>query len=103
MAVLGAFFPRYRPLISNAQRCFWDKLRLRPCQMEFDKKVKARLVSKLIKKDRPKLANFVNRYFELIMTIIGIIMIILIVYSLYLFIDWILLGNKPCNDGLCEV
>lgn len=103
MAVLGIFFPRYKPLVKEAWGCFWSKLRLRPCQMEFDKKVKAKIVSKLVKMDQPKLANLANRYFDWVLILFGVLMMVLIVWSTYLFIDWILLGNKPCNDGVCEV
>ncbi|OGI15270.1 hypothetical protein A3K63_05015 [Candidatus Micrarchaeota archaeon RBG_16_49_10] len=103
MAVLGLFFPKFRPLIRESWKCFWDKLRLRPCQMSFDKKMKARIVSKLAKGGKPGLAEFVNRYFNAFLTVLGIVLIVLMVYSTWLFIDWILLGNKPCNNGTCPV
>ena len=103
VSVIAMFFPRYKPFIKESWRCFWDKLRMRPCEMEFDKKVKTKMVSKLIKRDKPKLANFVNKYFDLSLIVLGIFMIVVMVYLTYLSVDWILLGNKPCNNGTCEI
>jgi hypothetical protein len=103
MSLLGLFFPKYRPLIHESWRCFWYKLRLRPCEMEFDKKVKATIVSKLIKRDREKLANFVNKYFDLALTIFGLLIMALMIYSTWLFIKWVIIGNSPCSDGTCSL
>lgn len=103
IALLGIFFPKYRPLIREAWDCFWKKLTLRPCEVSFDKKAKSKITAYLMRKNRLTLARLNNRYFETVTTILGILLIILMIFLTILFIKWIVIGNSPCASGTCPV
>lgn len=102
--LLSLFFPRYRPFVKDAWHCFWRKLTLRPCEQSFDQKIKSKLMAYFASKNNGTMARFVNRHYETTMTVIGVVMIVLIVISSFLFIKWILLNRSPCaenTNGTC--
>lgn len=99
MGILGIFFPKYRPYIKEAWQCFWRKLQFKPCDSPFDQKVKAKITGYFIKKNYMRLAKFNQKYFEVMMTLFGIVFFIVSIYLTYLFIVWIILGQSPCVNG----
>ena len=62
--VLGIFSAKYRHYFRESLKCIKKTVMLRPCEMELEKKIRARTVSKLI--NYPKIAGFVYRHFRII-------------------------------------
>ena len=102
-AIVGIFFPKYRPLIKEAWECFWKKLTLRPCEQSFDQKMRGKILAWCVKNNHPKMGKFINKHYNTILSIIGVIFIIINIILLYLFIKWIILGLNPCKNknGIC--
>lgn len=103
--IIGLFFPKYRPFVKEAWKCFVNKLMMRKCEASFDTKVKASLVAYFMKRGNMKMAKFVNKYFNIIVTIFGIIIVVVSIYLTYLFVKWIILGQSPCTaeEATCKI
>jgi hypothetical protein len=81
-AILGIFSAKYRRWAREAFDCVGRRLTLRPCQTGFNDKVKAKVVSKLLKR-HAGLARFAHRHFEAISWLFTIMMFSSMIYSGY--------------------
>lgn len=98
--ILAIFVPSKRHYVKDAWHCFTRKLLMRPCDVEFDKQMKARFSAWLAAKGHPRAGAFVFKHFETMMTVLFAILFIVSIYATYLFWEWIVVGNKPCApDG----
>lgn len=80
LVILGIFSARFRPLAKEAFGCVFRRLTLRPCEMEFGKKMKIKTVGFLT----PRWAlgaKLVNRYAEVFAWIFVILSLASLVYS----------------------
>jgi protein-disulfide isomerase len=101
-AVLGIFSASHRKLASEAFDCVFRRITLRPCDTGFDTKVKAKVLGKLITRS-PKVAQFVNKRFELLSWVFMIVFTAStawVAYGVYNYWAW---GNcnGPYQDGFC--
>ena len=76
--VLGVFSVKYRKLAKESFECTFRLMTLRPCQSDFDQKLKVSILAGLIR--FPKFAKFVNKNFKPI----SVIMVILFFITLFL-------------------
>lgn len=98
LAVLSIFSSKYRPYFKESLNCVFRKATLRKCNTSFDKKVKIKITSKLMKFNKP-LGSFVLKHFHLISTIFTIIFFLSLFISLFFFLQgvyfYVVFGN--CN------
>lgn len=78
--ILGIFSASHRKLAKEAFNCVFRRLTLRKCETSFDKRMRAKVAGKLMKRS-PKLSKFVFKYFEAISWILTIVLIVSIVLS----------------------
>ncbi len=64
-SVIGIFSAKYRTYAKEAFRCVSRMITFRPCDAQFDQKMKAKITARLMKRSE-KLGRFVYRRFELI-------------------------------------
>lgn len=81
-AFLGIFSAKYRGYAKESFSCVFRRITLRPCETNFDQKVKMKIVSKMFTKS-PRLARFTMKHFELLSWILTILTIISLAYSIY--------------------
>src|SRR3989338_4150934 len=101
-SIMGIFSAKYRQLAKEAFRCVFLKITFRPCDVGLDKKIKAGIVVPLSKKS-PDIANFLNKYFELLSFIFTIIMIVSFILAIQGIYNWVTYGNceGPLSGGAC--
>lgn len=80
-AVLGIFSARYRKLTKEAAACAFKKLTFRPCDTGLDTRIKATTTAKLMR--WPKAAKFAHKHFDVITTILFVLMLITFIWSGY--------------------
>lgn len=104
-AIISIFFPKYRSFVKEAWQCFVNKLLMKKCEASFDTRIKASLVAYFIQRGKIKTAKFVNKYFNVLITLAGVALIAISILLFYLFIEWIILGHSPCieNGTVCKV
>jgi hypothetical protein len=89
-AIMGIFSAKYRTYAKEAGRCVFRMVTLRPCDTEFDQRVKSKITAKLMTKS-PKAAGFIYKRFNLISWIFVVIFFVSIaftansVYNLYVY------------------
>lgn len=64
-SILGIFSLTHRQLAKSAFSCVFKSIALKPCDIDFDSKIKGQVVGKLINRS-PVLARNINRYWKLI-------------------------------------
>jgi hypothetical protein len=97
LGVLALFSARYRPMAKEAFGCVLRKATLRPCESDFEERIKSRIVAKLLVHSPPA-AKFVNRNAEALawlMILITLVSTAFFVQGLYNYIQF---GN--CNGPL---
>ena len=99
-SVLGIFSASHRRFAKEAFQCVSRRMTLRPCQMDFDRKIKVKIVSKLSGKS-VKLASFTNKHFETISWVLTISMFASLAYSAYSIYNLIVFGTCDPISGVC--
>jgi protein-disulfide isomerase len=92
--ILGIFSASKRQIAKEAWDCVTKRLTLRKCTTGLDKRLKAQLTGKLMKKHK-KTAKFIHKYFEVFSWIFLLLMVWSIIqtgFSVYYFVEY---GN--CN------
>jgi predicted DsbA family dithiol-disulfide isomerase len=87
-ALLGIFSVTYRKLAKEAWVCVTRRVTLRPCETDFQTKVKGLVVGKLIGKNE-KVASFVSRHFKGLAWVVVILSIASTVYLGYATYNWV--------------
>lgn len=88
--ILAVFSAKYRTYFRETVRCITRQITLRPCDTQFDEKMKSKISAKLIGIS-PKLAGLVYKRFSiiswifLILTIISIVLIAQTAYNLAVY------------------
>jgi len=98
--VLGIFSAKYRTYFFQSLECIRKTLQFKPCEMEFDKKMRAKATGRLAR--YPKLAGFVYRHFTLISWILIILMIISLVFTVEAIFNLVVYGTcNPLDPSQC--
>ncbi len=99
---LGIFSASYRRKAKLLFKCFTDTLRLKPCQMEYDKKIRAKLAVKASNKSM-KLGRFIYKYFRVISWVFVILFFASLIWVSIIIYNYVAYGN--CNGvdstGFC--
>ena len=98
-AFLSIFSAKYRPLAKETFNCFFDMVRLRPCKVQFDERVKTKMTTKLM--GSPKLARFFYRHFKLISWIFTILFFASLLYSGYALYNLVVFGSCDPSSDTC--
>lgn len=99
--ILGIFSATHRQLAREAFDCVFRRITLRPCNSDFNQRMKGKIVGKLLTKS-PKTAGFVNKNFELLSWIMVIIFFISMIYSGYAIYNLGVHGTcTPDNPEMC--
>ena len=90
--ILGLFSAKYRDYFHESFRCVFRMAMLKPCDTDFDQKMKAKITTKLMKVS-PALANFNYKHFGKI----SIVFVVMMFISFGLFLggiyNYVLYGN----------
>jgi len=96
LGILGIFSAKYRKLSKDAFRCVFRMVQFKPCDTQFDERVKSKLISKLMGKF-PKLAKFTYKNFKVISWIFTIAFFLSLFYTTYAVYNLIAFGS--CEPG----
>ena len=101
-AVLGLFSAKYRYYAKQAFECTFKKVTLRPCDLEFDRKIKQMITRKLIRVNKP-LAGFVFRNFNALSYAFTALFFVSLILTGYGVFNFIVYGNcnGPHSDEFC--
>ncbi len=106
-SVLSIWSANYRVLAKEAFRCVMRMVTFRPCDVQFETKIKAKVTSKLMV--IPALARFFYKNFKIISWVFTIAFFASLAYSAYSIYNLIVFGScspgEPCAitgiGGLC--
>jgi len=99
LGFLSIFSARYRGYAHEAFRCVFRMATLRKCDTEFDKKMRAAIVGKLMR--WPRFAGVVHRQFTIISWAFVIIFFVSIAYTGYSAYNLIVYQNCEGPGGSC--
>jgi len=94
LAAMSIFSARYRPWAKEAFDCVFRRITLRPCNTNFDQKVKSRIVGKMMKR-HPKCAKLIFRHFEAISWALTILLVVSLIFAGIGIYNYAKYGN--CN------
>jgi len=99
-AFMGIFSAKYRSYAKESSKCVFRMVTLRPCDSQFDEKMKSKITGKLIKRS-PKTAGLVYRNFKLLSWIFVIIFFVSFIYMAVGFYNLAVLGTCDPVSGEC--
>ena len=91
-AILGIFSASHRELAKEAFDCVFRRITLRKCETSFDKKMRMKISTGLLKKS-PALGGFVHKNFEILSWAMTIIMMVSLVYGVWGVYNYAAYGN----------
>jgi hypothetical protein len=94
-AFLSIFSAKYRPLAKDSFKCVFRMIQFKPCEVEFEQKVRSKITAKLMR--IPSLARFFYNYFKPISWIFTIAFFASLIYSAYGIYNLIRYGS--CQPG----
>lgn len=97
-AMLGIFSAKYRDYFREALNCVFRRATLRKCDTGFDRKMKAKIVGRLMKRN-PKIAAGVFRHFEAISWFFTILLFASMAYSVDGLYNYAVYGNCNGDDS----
>jgi len=95
-SILGIFSVRWRRVAKESFQCVFKMIQFKPCDTQFDERVKSKLISKLMGKF-PKLAKFTYKNFKVISWIFTIAFFLSLFYTTYAVYNLIAFGS--CEPG----
>jgi len=91
---------KYRTYAREAARCVFRLTTLRPCDTDFDNKMKSKITAKLLAKN-VRLGKFVYNHFTLISLIFVIIMFLSLGYTIYSVYNLVVYGSCDPHSDEC--
>lgn len=100
--ILGIFSAKYREYFKESFRCVFRMVRLKPCDTDFDQKMKAKITARFMKIS-PTIAKFNYKYFDKISVVFVALMIISFAFFFSGIYNYIVYGNcnGPSSEGYC--
>jgi len=95
-SILGIFSAKWRKIAKESFQCVFKMIQFKPCDTQFDERVKSKLISKLMGKF-PKLAKFTYKNFKVISWIFTIAFFLSLFYTTYAVYNLIAFGS--CEPG----
>ncbi|MFH1521247.1 MAG: thioredoxin domain-containing protein [Candidatus Micrarchaeota archaeon] len=101
-AVMSIFSAKYRPLAREGLKCVFKTLTLKPCDTGLDDRIKAKLVSGLLKFS-PGAARLLNKQFVVFSWLFVILTVASFAYTVYGFYNFYVYGNcdGPGSTNSC--
>ncbi len=101
-AVMSIFSARYRPLAKEAFGCVFKTITLRPCDTGLDDRIKANVVSGLLKVS-PTAARVTNKHFTMLSWVFVLLTLGSMAYTAYGVYNFYYYGNcdGPQGGGAC--
>ena len=99
-AVLGIFSAKYRALAKEAFRCVFRMATLRPCDTDFDRKIKMKIVGKLMGANKG-VAGFVFKYFDALSWVFTLLFLASIVITLQTAYNLYVYGTCDPSSNVC--
>jgi glutaredoxin len=101
-AGMSIFSAKYRPLAKEAFECVFKTIMLKPCDTGLDDRIKAGVVSGLLKAS-PATARFTNKHFTFLSWIFVVLTFASFFYSVFGFYNFYFYGNcdGPESTGVC--
>lgn len=101
-SIMSIWSARYRDLARQAFRCVYRMATFRPCDVQFEEKIKAKVTSKLMR--IPSLARFFYKNFKIISWIFTISFFASLIYSAYGIYNLIVYGAcDPSSPSTCVI
>ncbi len=101
LGVLSIFSAKYRPMAKEAALCVGRMVTLRPCQQQFDEKIRAKVTTKVATKST-RAAGFVYRNFKVISWIFVIAFVLSTAYTVYGLYNYATYGScDPSTPNGC--
>ncbi|MCK4589753.1 MAG: hypothetical protein KAT77_04870 [Nanoarchaeota archaeon] len=102
LIILGLFSVKYRKLSWEAFDCVFRMATLRKCRSDFDQRVKAKIVGKLMRRT-PRTAGFIYKKFVLLSWIFVVLFLLSLAGSGYSLYNYIAYGNcnGPDSSAFC--
>jgi hypothetical protein len=98
--IMGIFSAKYRQYAKDAFSCVFRMITLRPCQMNFDDKMRAKIVAKLSARST-KLAGFTYKHFKLISWILVLVTIVSLAFTVQAVYNLTVYGTCDPTTGEC--
>jgi hypothetical protein len=100
---LAIFSARYRPFAKEAFNCVFKRMTLRKCDTGFDKKLKAKITARLMRRNQ-KFGAAVYKNFELISWFFTLVLIASLAYSAISIYNIVVYNNcNGPNSGYCPI
>ena len=99
-AIMGLFSAKYRGYAKESSKCVFRMVTLRPCDTQFDEKMKSKITGKLIRRS-PRTAGFVYKNFKLLSWIFVVIFLVSVVYSGFAVYNLAVHGTCDPVTGEC--
>lgn len=101
LGVLSIFSAKYRPMAKEAARCVFRMITLRPCQMQFDEKIRAKVTSRISSRST-RAAGFVYKNFKVMSWIFVIVFVASTAYTIYGAYNYAVYGScDPSSPNGC--
>lgn len=100
-SILGIFSGHYRGLAKDAFKCVFLTIQFKPCNVQLEEKIKAKVTSKLM--IIPSLARFFYKNFKVISWIFTISFFVSLFYSAYGIYNLLAIGRCDPNSTSCEI
>ncbi len=102
LAVMSIFSAKYRPMAKEAFGCVFKTIMLKPCDTGLDDRIKADVVSKVLKVS-PTAAKFTNRHFTFLSWVFVLLTLVSMAYSAAGAYNFYFYGNcdGPESTGAC--
>ncbi|MFH0836589.1 MAG: hypothetical protein V1870_00510 [Candidatus Aenigmatarchaeota archaeon] len=102
-AIMGIFSAKYRLYAKEAFRCVSRMVVLKPCDTEFDQRMKSKITGKIMDHS-PRLAKFIYKNFTKISWVFVVIFFITMIYSAYALFGLAVYGNcDPLHPENCII
>jgi len=101
LSILSIGSARYRPATKEAFKCVFQMIQLKPCNVQFEEKIKSKLTAKLMK--APRLARFTYKNFKLLSWIFTIAFFASLFYSAYGIYNLLVYGSCDPGSASCGV
>jgi glutaredoxin len=102
LAAMSIFSAKYRPMAKEAFGCVFKTITLKPCDTGMDDRIKADVVSKVLKVS-PTAARFTNRHFTFLSWVFVLLTVVSLAYSAAGAYNFYFYGNcdGPESTGAC--
>lgn len=103
LAILGIFSATHRDLAKEAFACVFRRVTLRPCDSDFQTKIKSDIVGWLMQRNQTA-ARLFNRYSEVFAWLFVTLSLVSLLYAGYAIYNYVVHGTcNPSNPEECVV